>query len=494
MNGFGRIIAFVAGFTFTISLCLEAQVRDEGPCGQPPPPKPAQRSGAEGVPPLPLPATPMRRTEKKKPPTPPVVVVKINTGDKLDWATDQNDINNLLVWMQSRLKINFSYEEKPLSQVKLDAPRLPMLYRTGHNAFTFSDAERKSLRDYILNGGFIFFDTCCGRQEFADSVRKEMALIFPEKPLSKLPPDHPLYHCYYDVPEVTYSPATGIEDKTPPPLEGIDVGCRTAIVFTPYDMSCGWDMHTHGTCKGIQANVSLRLGANLIAYATATKAMGVSLSESRIFEDRDQVKADKFRIGHIIHEGQWDPDPSGLSTLLDTVNAASSMEISFATEPLKLNSSKLSSFPFVYMTGHEDVKLSEGEISSLRDYLRMGGFLMADACCGRQAFDVSFRALMKKVLPGHDLVKLEPSHPIYQAHYDIKTVNLTQAAAVQKKLTSPAAPPLECIMIDGHAAVVYSPLDLGCGWELKPHPYTVGVESQDAIRLGVNIVLYTATH
>jgi len=32
---------------------------------------PAQHSGAEGVPPLPLPAVPLRRTEKKNPPSPP---------------------------------------------------------------------------------------------------------------------------------------------------------------------------------------------------------------------------------------------------------------------------------------------------------------------------------------------------------------------------------------------------------------------------------------
>ncbi len=37
-------------------------------CGPPPKAKPQSRTGGESFPPLPLPATPLRRTEKKRPP------------------------------------------------------------------------------------------------------------------------------------------------------------------------------------------------------------------------------------------------------------------------------------------------------------------------------------------------------------------------------------------------------------------------------------------
>jgi len=469
-------------------------VPDIGPCGKPPPPKPAQRAGAEGFPPLPLPVTPQRRTEKKKPPTPPVVVVKIKTGTPLDWATDQNDINNLLIWMQTKLKINFTYEEKKLSEVPLDAARLPMLYRTGHHAFTFTDTQRTALREYVLKGGFIYFDACCGRKEFADSARKELAKIFPERPLKKLEPDHPIYRCYYDVPLVRYTPATGITGAAPPPLEGIDIGCRTGVVFSPIDLSCGWDMHTHKTCSGVYAEDSLKLGANLIAYATATKAMGASLAESRVFVDKEVSRADKFRIGQVMHGGQWNPDPAGLSTLLDTVSATSSMKVSFATQPLRLDGGKLTSYPFVYITGHGEFSFTKSEVAALRKYLKAGGFLMADACCGRKAFDAAFRREMKRVLPDHKFARIPSKHPLYSVHYKIGSVNYSQAAVVQKKLTSPGPATLEGITVGGELAVVYSPLDMGCGWELKPHPYGIGYESRDAVKLGVNIVMYAVTH
>ena len=492
MRSVGAAAVVTAFLAWSSAFALS--VRDEGPCGKPPPPKPAHRASAEGFAPLPLPVVPQRRTEKKKPPTPPSIVVKIKTAEKLDWATDENDINNLLIWMQQKLKIKFGYEEKKLSEIKLEAARLPMLYRTGHNAFSFSAAERERIRQYILKGGFMLFDTCCGRKGFADSVRTELAQIFPERPLHKLPSDHPVYRCYYDVPLVRYTPAAGIAGLAPPPLEGIDIGCRTAVVFSPFDLSCGWDMHTHKTCRGVQAEHALKLGANLIAYATATKAMGVSLAESRIYVDQERSRADKFRIGQIIHNGQWNPDPAGLSTLLDTVSTTTSLKVSFATQPLKLQDRQLTTHPFVYMTGHNNFTLSEGEVRALRGYLKAGGFLMADACCGRKAFDVAFRREMQRVLPGAKLQALQPSHPLYSMQYKVTSVNYTQAAVVQKKLSNPGPPRLEGIVVDGNLVVVYSRYDLGCGWELKPHPFGVGYESRDAVRLGVNTVMYAVSH
>jgi len=473
---------------------MAVTVKDAGPCGKPPPPKPAQRASAEGFAPLPLPVVPQRRTEKKKPPTPPAIVVKIKTSDKLDWATDENDINNLLIWMSQKLKIKFSYTEKSLGEIKLDATRLPMLYRTGHNAFTFTEAERARLREYVLKGGFIYFDTCCGRKGFAESVRKELAQIFPERPLEKLASDHPLYRCYYDVPLVAYTPAANIPGMAPPPLEGIDIGCRTAVVFSPLDLSCGWDMHTHKHSAGVQAEYALKLGANMIAYCTATKAMGRSLAESRVYTDKDRSKADKFRIGQVIHGGQWNPDPAGLSTLLDTVSTTTSLKVSFGTQPMKLEIKELTTYPFIYMTGHKGFQFEDSEVQALRAYLKAGGFLMADACCGRTAFAVAFRREMARVLPGTKMAELPTSHPIYSIHYKVASVNYTQAAVVQNKLSNPGPPRLEGLMVDGNLAVVFTPLDMGCGWELKPHPFGVGYESPDAVRLGVNIVMYAVSH
>ena len=82
-----------------------------------PPKNPAQHSSAEGLPPLPLPVVLLRRTEKKNPPRPPVLVVKIVTDNKSDWGTNPNDINNLLKWMAKEFGVHFSSENKSLNDV-----------------------------------------------------------------------------------------------------------------------------------------------------------------------------------------------------------------------------------------------------------------------------------------------------------------------------------------------------------------------------------------
>ena len=461
-------------------------------CGQPPPPKPAQRSGAESVPPLPLPATPQRRTEKKKPPTPPVLVVRILSNDPADWPSDPNAVNNLLLWMQSQMGVTLGHEEKRFWKIDWDDPP-PMLYRSGHVAFSFTDRQRQALRRYVLDGGFIYLDTCWGRSDVVESTRRELAAIFPERKLRELPPDHPLYHCYHDIAQVHYSPESEFSGPAPPPLEGIDIGCRTGVVFSTHDLSCGWDMHA---CPGagVAQQHALQLGANIVAYATATRPMAASLAASRVYVDGGESRADKFRVGQVIHDGQWNPDPSGLAALLDKVTATTSLKVSFATQPLKLTDQDLGFYPFLYMTGHDKFEFSDAEVTALRGHLNAGGFLLAEACCGRRSFDAAFRAQMQRVLVQQPLGRLPGSHSLYTIYHEIEGVHFTQAAIASKGFRNPGAPVLEAITVDGELGVVYSPYGMNCGWQLRPNPYAAGYESRDAIKLGVNVVIYAVTH
>ena len=52
----------------------------------PPPPKPSRIKAGEGLPPLPLPATPLRRSERKREPAKPALIGKIQYGKKV-WAS-----------------------------------------------------------------------------------------------------------------------------------------------------------------------------------------------------------------------------------------------------------------------------------------------------------------------------------------------------------------------------------------------------------------------
>lgn len=472
--------------------------KEAGPCGAPPPPKPAQASGAEGLPPLPLPATPQRRTEKKNPPRPPVILVKIATDRELDWATDLNDANNLLIWMKANLGVNFTYDQKPLSQIDLEAGDVPVLYRTGHNSFAFTPGERERLRKYLLRGGMMIFDACCGRQEFVDSARQEIAAILPDRPLKPIGLDHAVFNCFYqNAGLVHFTPSSNMKSPAPSGIEGVEVACRMAVVFSPHDLSCGWDMHTHTTPGNtyIESDDGLKIGANFIAYATATRDLGVTASAAKSYIDADPTRTDKFRAGQVVHEGDWNPDPTGMQNLLDSVGRGTALKISFATEPVKIEGDALTRYPFLYITGHDDFVWSEAQVAMVRKHLVNGGFMLGEACCGRSKFDAAFRREMGKVFAGISgegarLAPLPLTHPIYTIQNTVKSVQYTEAAQFRFGGKAGDQPRLEAAAINGRTAVVYSPLALNVGWRLKTVPYAVGYAPKSALDLGVNIVMY----
>lgn len=483
--------------TMTASVGQGGYDVDTGPCGTPPPPEPAQASGAEAFQGMAAPVTPQRRTEKKNPPKAPVIAVKLRSGDPLDWNTDPNDINNLLMWMQANMDVNFSWEDKALGDVDLEAEAAPVLYRTGHRAFSFSEAERQRLRDYVMRGGLIIFDTCWGMDEFADSVQREMAEIFPDHPLKELPLDHPVYNAYYeDAGMVQFTDFSG-GGTQPAGLKGIEIDCRLGVIFSPHDMSCGWDMHTNELEGGswIESEHALRLGANIISYATATRDMSASLAESKAFVDESSTTTDRFRVGQLIHEGDWQPNTVGLQNLLDRVGEKTALQISFATDGVEPSFEDLSRHPFLYVTGHGDFTWSDAQVAAIRRYLANGGFIFADACCGRQAFDIAFRREMGKVLgegqSAGELAWLRSNHPIYSIHNQIEQVQYTEAAHQRSRhVRDDQRPRLMGAEIDGRLAVVYSPLAMNVGWRVSPVPYAVGYGPESALDLGVNVVMY----
>ena len=102
---------------------------------------------------------------------------------------------------------NFQMDIRTLGEVSTDPENNPILYRTGHYNFSYTTEERQKLREYLLNGGMIIYNTGLGSQPFYRSVVRELNQIFPEQPLQRLTSDHPIFHAYYDIDRVKYTSA-----------------------------------------------------------------------------------------------------------------------------------------------------------------------------------------------------------------------------------------------------------------------------------------------
>ncbi len=458
---------------------------------------PAQHSSAEGLPPLPLPVVPLRRTEKKNPPRPPVLIAKIAAGKREEWAVLPDDANNLLRWMSRELKVNFSATNIPINRLPQDAKSIPILYRSGQYAFELTKDQRLRLRHYVRSGGTIIFNTCTGHPDFARSAMREMQHLIPEHPPYRLAPDHPFFHAYYDIkPEqIRYRPfayKAGAKDGRADVI-GIDIECRTAVFLFRWDMSTGWDNMSDKFYKynlGYDIKTSKLLGSNLMAYITTERSAAVPLSKALAYVDADKQKAGKFVIAQGVYHGLWKTREAGLSMLLNAFHEKTKTPVRFKRQNIALDSKLLFDTPFVYITGHNDFKFTDAERGSLRRYLARGGILFAEACCGRPSFDAAFRREIRQVLTGSKLARLPAEHMIFRFPNTIKEVTPRPPLARELKATGKIAPHLEGISLNGNLAVIYSPHGLSCGWELAQCPYCHGIDSNDSLALGVNILSF----
>src|SRR4051794_41279237 len=70
--------------------------RKLGTCGPPPRKNPTRQTSAEGMPPLPLPAVPLRRRETKDEPATPLLFAKMVYGTMRDLQNRSRHIDNLV--------------------------------------------------------------------------------------------------------------------------------------------------------------------------------------------------------------------------------------------------------------------------------------------------------------------------------------------------------------------------------------------------------------
>jgi len=373
------------------SLAWGAEEEGSGPvdCGPPPAAKPQHQTGGEGFAPLPLPVTPLRRSEKKRPPSPPALIGKMAMGPARwitregkrvmyrDWMTDPADVTTLLSWTNEKLGISYKANEADFEHFSFDPRELPALLFAGHNKFALTDPVRAKLARYVMDGGVILGDACCGWKDFADSFRQEMELIFPGRPLRKMLREEPVFSSYYKLGGLTYKKGDGSTFVEDPVLESIDFGCRSGVIFSPYDMTCGWDGHEHPRGTRLVIDQARQLGANLLTYVLGSFQLARFLSSQKVYFESESPSRDDFVFAQLIHEGDWDPDPSAVHNLLKHARDNSTLEVKFKRQNVQLKDPKTTTYPLLYMTGHREFVWSAEEVAMLARYLKAGG------CCWR---------------------------------------------------------------------------------------------------------------
>ena len=187
-----------------------------------------------------------------------------------DWDVDQRMPSNLLDALIQYTTLRVDTRERILPLADARVLEQPFCYLAGHKLVEFNPQERRNFERYVRNGGFVFVDDCNHDIDglFAKSFEREMATIFGEDALQKLPKRHPLFESFF-----TFEgpPNTGFElngwgdDLVHDYLKGIEIGGRLGVLYSNKDYGCEWDYDWRN--KRFLAEDNTKFAVNIVVYA-----------------------------------------------------------------------------------------------------------------------------------------------------------------------------------------------------------------------------------
>ena len=180
--------------------------------------------------------------------------------------------------------------------------------------------------------------------------------------------------------------------------------------------------------------------------------------------------------------GDWYNDPSLVPNLAKKIQKNTKINISLKEKVVSLGDEDLFSYPFLFATGHGNIKFSDSEIARLRVYLANGGFIYVDDDYG---MDKYFRQEIKKIFPDDKLIELPFSHPIYHLVYDFPQ------GLPKIHEHYPGSPQGFGIFHEGKLVLFYTyNTNISDGW-VSPEVYNDSPEvRKKAFEMGINIITY----
>jgi hypothetical protein len=197
-----------------------------------------------------------------------ITIARLHYGGGGDWYVGPSSLPNLLAAIRERTGIAVAGSEAQVSPLDPALPDYPFLYVTGHGNFALTPEERVALGDHLRAGGFLLANDSFGLDE---SFRREMALLFPNAPLVEIPPEHPVFHTFYDFPEGL--PKIHEHEGEPPQAFGVFNEGRLMVLYVyESDIGDGWESpEVHQDPPEVREQ-ALRMGVNIFMYVLSHMA------------------------------------------------------------------------------------------------------------------------------------------------------------------------------------------------------------------------------
>ena len=233
-----------------------------------------------------------------------------------------------------------------------------------------------------------------------------------------------------------------------------------------------------------------RPGRLVFAAALAALAVPAAAQVTRLPAPTPETPADPsvFTVARLQYSGggDWYWGGSAIPNLLAFIDDNTDVPVNTNEVRVKPSDDRLFYYPFIFSTGHGNIRFTDDELIVMRRYLLGGGFWLINDSYG---MDQAVRRELKRIFPDRELVELPYSHPIYQTPFPFPD-------GPPKIHLHDNKPARGYAILDGDRVVVYYVVecDIGDGWE-DPQVHKDPPEKRlAALRMGTNLAVYALTH
>ena len=180
-----------------------------------------------------------------------------------------------LIAMKRLTRIDGPSSEQPVSIDDDNLFNYPWVYAVQVQTWSFTDAEAKRLREYLLKGGFLMVDDFHGSEDW-ENFMAGMQQVFPDRPVEDVDSKDEIFHVLYDlddrfqVPGEQYirSGHTYEKDGYVPKWRAIRDDKGRIMVAICFNMHLGdaWEWADDPNYPEQFASMAFREGLNYVVY------------------------------------------------------------------------------------------------------------------------------------------------------------------------------------------------------------------------------------
>lgn len=192
-----------------------------------------------------------------------VKIAKLKYDGGGDWYSNPTALPNLIEFVNEQSTIELAPLEEVVEAGGSQIFQYPYVYVTGHGNISFSEAEARNLRLYMLSGGFLHIDDNYGMEKY---VRREMKKVFPDLEFRELPYAHEMFSQHFVFQNGL--PKIHEHDGEVPQALALFADNRIVCLFSvESDLGDGWEDPTvHNDPEEVR-QAALQMGANVLLYA-----------------------------------------------------------------------------------------------------------------------------------------------------------------------------------------------------------------------------------